>query len=60
MNQDMSCIPLPEKDTSQGGLNAALLIFEPNKTVYQGLLDMLNNGNTWEDSDQVISYWNLP
>lgn len=53
VNQDISCIPGPVKTGSQGGLNAGLLIFEPNMTAYQNMIKLLNNGNSWGDSDQV-------
>ena len=54
MNQDLSCIPEPTPSAHQGGLNAAVLVFSPNVTRFQDMIALLNNGDSWGDSDQGI------
>jgi hypothetical protein len=58
---------LSHKDSSQGGLNAGIILFQPSifhansirltlvyKTDYENMLKLLNNGEQWSNSDQGI------
>jgi hypothetical protein len=40
-------VDLDNPDESQGGVNAGVMVFRPNKTVYTELLKLFNNGEEW-------------
>ncbi len=54
INQDITCVLKANKDSNQGGLNGGLMLIQPNRSTYQDLITLLNNGNPWRSSDQEI------
>ena len=55
----MGCVDDGTRSQGRGGLNAGLFVFEPNKTIYNDMLALLNNGQSWGNSDQVCFYKNF-